>query len=83
MSDDYALVKARPLESDFVACGPKFVFDQELRDGTLVELPLQTEIKYECWMLTTEAKWRSPVVKKIADFARAAMRRKAAKAVAG
>jgi DNA-binding transcriptional LysR family regulator len=76
VSDDYALVKSRPLESDFVACGPKFVFDGELRDGTLVELPLQTEIKYECWMLTTEAKWRSPVVKKIADFARAAMRRR-------
>lgn len=81
VSDDYALVKARPLESDFVACGPKFVFDQELRDGTLVELPLQTEIKYECWMLTTETKWRSPVVKKIADFARAAMRRKSPKPV--
>ena len=76
VSDDYALVKSRPLESDFVAMGPRFVFEQELRDGTLVELKLRVEIAYECWMLTTEAKWRSPVVKKVAGFARAAMRRK-------
>lgn len=82
VSDDYALVKSRALESDFVACGPKFVFEQELRDGTLVELPLQAETRYECWMLTTEAKWRSPVVKKIADFARATMRRKSPKQAA-
>lgn len=76
VSDDYALVRSRPLDSDFVALGPRFVFEQELREGTLVELKLQVEIGYECWMLTTEAKWRSPVVKKVADFARAAMRRK-------
>jgi len=76
VSDDYALVRSRPLESDFIALGPRFVFEQELRDGTLVELKLRVEIGYECWMLTTEAKWRSPVVKKVADFARAAMRRK-------
>lgn len=76
VSDDYALVKSRPLESDFVALGPRFVFEQELRDGTLVELKLRVEIGYECWMLTTEAKWRLPVVKKVAEFARAAMRRK-------
>lgn len=76
VSDDYALVKSRALESDFVALGPRFVFEQELRDGTLVELKLRVEIGYECWLLTTEANWRSPVVKKVADFARAAMRRK-------
>lgn len=75
VSDDYALVKARALESDFVACGPRFVFEQELRDGALIELPLQVEVAYECWMLATDAGWRSPVVKKVAAFARAAMRR--------
>ncbi len=77
VSDDYALVKSRPLDSEFVALGPRFVFEQELREGTLVELKLRIEIGYECWMLTTEAKWRSPVVKKVAGFARTAMRRKA------
>ena len=76
VSDDYALLKTRPLESDYVAMGPRFVFERELRDGTLVELKLRLEIGYECWMLTTESKWRSPVVKKVADFARRAMRRK-------
>jgi len=76
VSSDYALVKGRALESNFVACGPRFVFENELADGSLVELQLQADVKYECWMLTTEAKWRSPVVKRIADFARAAMRRR-------
>lgn len=76
VSDDYALVKARPRDSDFVACGPRFVFEEELRDGALVELPLRVNMPYECWMLTTAAGWRSPVVKKISAFARAAMRRK-------
>lgn len=74
VSDDYALVKNRPIGSDFVACGPRFVFEQELRDGTLVELKLQVETRYECWMLTTDSTWRSPVVKRIAQFARATMR---------
>lgn len=79
VSDDYALVKSRPLDSDFIAMGPRFVFEEELRDGTLVELQLRVEIPYECWMLTTETRWRSPVVKKVAGFAQAAMRRKAAR----
>ncbi|MDP1753091.1 MAG: LysR family transcriptional regulator [Reyranella sp.] len=79
ISDDYVLLKSRLRDSDFVAFGPKFVFEQELRDGTLVELPLRAEAKYECWMLTTEARWRSPTVKMIADFARIAMRRRSPK----
>lgn len=77
VSADYALVKSRPLESDFVACGPRFVFENELGDGSLVELRLQVDASYECWMLTTEIKWRSPVVRKIAEFARLAMRTRA------
>ena len=32
VSDDYALVKSRPLDSEFVACGPRFVFEDELRE---------------------------------------------------
>ena len=76
VSDDYALVKTRPLDSDFVACGPRFVFEPELRDGTLVELRLQAEARYECWMLTAESTWRSPMVKRIAQFARTAMRQR-------
>ena len=76
VSSDYSLVKGRALDSDFVACGPRFVFEGELADGTLVELRLRADAKYECWMLTTDAKWRSPVVKKIAEFARTAMRRR-------
>ena len=74
VSDDYALLKSRAAGSDFVAFGPTFVFEQELKEGTLVELRLQAETRYECWMLTTESTWRSPIVKRIAQFARTAMR---------
>jgi DNA-binding transcriptional LysR family regulator len=76
VSDDYDLVKRRPVGTDFVACGPSFVFERELGDGSLVELPLDASFRYECWMLTTETKWRSPITRKIAGFARSAMRRK-------
>jgi DNA-binding transcriptional LysR family regulator len=74
LSDDYGLVKERPLRSDFVARGPRFVFEQELAAGKLVELALDWDSRYECWMLTTEANWHSPVVKAIAQFAKAAGR---------
>ena len=31
----------------------------------LVELALDSDFQYECWMLTTSARWRSPIVKAI------------------
>jgi hypothetical protein len=46
------------------------VFERELEQGNLVELPLESEFRYECWMLTTSARWRSPFIKAIAGFAR-------------
>jgi DNA-binding transcriptional LysR family regulator len=72
VSDDHELVKARPIGTDFVVRAPRFVVESELRDARLVELPLTWPMRYECWMLTTEAHWRLPVVKSIAEFAKAA-----------
>jgi DNA-binding transcriptional LysR family regulator len=70
VSDDYDLIKRMALESRHIARGPRFVFESELTRGELVELALEKDFQYECWMLTTSARWRSPVVKAIAQFSK-------------
>jgi len=70
LSDDYDLIKRMALETRHVARGPRFVFARELERGDLVELRLDSEFQYECWMLTTSANWRSPIVKAVAGFAK-------------
>ena len=70
VSDDHDLIKHRAIETDFVAMAPSFVFAQEFRDGTLVELPTINPPGYECWMLTTRTRWESPVIKAIAEMAK-------------
>ncbi len=70
LSDDYDLIKRMALETDHIARGPRFVFSAELQRGDLVELALEADFQYECWMLTTSARWRSPIIKAIARFAK-------------
>jgi hypothetical protein len=64
LSDDYELIKRMALQSGHLARG----FEAELEKSDLVELALDLDFQYECWMLTTGARWRSPVVK--AGFAK-------------
>jgi DNA-binding transcriptional LysR family regulator len=70
LSDDYDLIKRMAVETHHVARGPRFVFERELKQGDLVELALDSDFQYECWMLTTSARWRSPIIKAIAGFAK-------------
>ena len=70
LSDDYDLIKRMALDSRHIARGPRFVFESELKRGELVELKLEQDFQYECWMLTTSALWRSPIVKAIAGFSK-------------
>jgi DNA-binding transcriptional LysR family regulator len=70
LSDDYDLIKRMAVETLHLARGPRFVFERELKEGILVELELDCDFRYECWMLTTSASWRSPIVKAIARFAK-------------
>jgi len=70
LSDDYDLIKRMAIDSDHVARGPRFVFERELTRGDLVELELDSDFQYECWMLTTSALWRSPIIKAIARFSK-------------
>ncbi|MEW5684026.1 MAG: LysR family transcriptional regulator [Pseudomonadota bacterium] len=69
-SDYYELIRMRAMGSDTVARGPRFIFEEDVRAGRLVELPYEAGV-YECWMLTTPAQWRSPVVQAVAAFAKA------------
>jgi DNA-binding transcriptional LysR family regulator len=70
LSDDYDLITRMALDTRHIARGPRFVFEAELQRGDLVEVILETDFQYECWMLTTPASWRSPIIKAIAGFAR-------------
>ena len=70
VSDDYDLIRRMALESRHIARGPRFVFEVELKRGELVELKLEQDFQYECWMLTTGALWRSPIIKAIAGFSK-------------
>jgi DNA-binding transcriptional LysR family regulator len=71
VSDDYGVIKQRPMISDTVALAPRFIFEPEIDTGALVELPTtRPNSQYECWMLTTPERWSSPLVKMVADFAR-------------
>jgi hypothetical protein len=58
------------LETDHIPRGPRFVFEPELGNGDLVELTLDSEFQYECWMLTTGARGYSSIIKAIARFAK-------------
>lgn len=69
LSDDYDLIKRMAVETDHIARGPRFVFEPELERGELVELGLEIDFQYECWMLTSVARWSSPIVKAVARFA--------------
>ena len=73
VSDDFALIKQQVMETELLTMGPRFLFEAELAEGRLVELPLTWDTPYECWMLTTADRWRSPIVKAAAEAAKAAI----------
>lgn len=68
--DDYRVIAHAVASSDLIAWGPRFVFADDLDRGDCVELPITWRSRYECWMLTTETHWRSPLIKAVADLAR-------------
>lgn len=73
VADDFELIKGRVMDGPVVSIGPRLIFQAELAQGQLVELPLTWDTPYECWMLTTADRWRSPIVKAAAEAAKAAL----------
>jgi DNA-binding transcriptional LysR family regulator len=69
VSDDHDLIKGRAIGTDYVALAPAFVFENEFKDGSLVDLAGTNFPRYECWMLTTRALWQLPIVKSMAEIA--------------
>lgn len=68
---DTDLIRDRLSDPRFLGIGARFMFSDDLASGQLVELPLDWNARYECWMLTTEGHWRSPVIQAIAELAKA------------
>lgn len=69
-SDDYDLIKDRSISSDYVALGPRFVFNNELASGSLVEIAIQYTDCYECWLVANPEAARLTGFKSLASIAR-------------
>lgn len=82
ISDDYALIVQRALETDTIAMGASFLFEEPLRDGRLAPVSSSLDVPYACWMLTTAERWRSPLIKAMAELSKAAVTDKPASAAA-
>lgn len=72
VSDDFGMIRQAAMEFDYVARGPRFVFEEDLARGHLLEAPTTWSAVYECWMVTTETQWQSPIVKAVAEIAKTA-----------
>ncbi|MBL8772061.1 MAG: LysR family transcriptional regulator [Phenylobacterium sp.] len=82
VSDDYGLIIQRALDTDTIAMGAGFLFDRQLADGSLRVVSCTLDLTYACWMLTTAERWRSPLIKAMAELSRAAVAEKATDAAA-
>ena len=70
ITDDFGLIPGLLVRSDFVSHGPAFLFAEAVRGGLLRAAMIEWPERFECWMLTTPAHWRSPLVRRIAELAR-------------
>ena len=82
ISDDYGLIIQRALDTDAVALGAAFLFQDELESGRLKAVSTTLNLTYACWMLTTAERWHSPLVKSIAELAKASVTERSANAPA-
>lgn len=82
VSDDYRLIIQRALDTDTVAMGAAFLFQEQLGSGSLAKISTTLDLTYSCWMLTTAERWRSPLIKAMAELARAAVGRRTLDAAA-
>lgn len=73
VSDDYALIIQRALDTDTIAMGASFLFEAQLKAGRLKVIASTLDVPYACWMLTTAERWRSPLIKAMAELAKAAV----------
>jgi len=73
ISDDYSLIIQRALQTDSIAMGASFLFEEHLRDGRLAVVSSTLDVPYACWMLTTAERWRSPLIKAMAELSKAAV----------
>lgn len=73
VTNDLALISQHCTTTDVIARGPRMAFEEALAAGTLVELPFGEVWPYECWMLTTKGLWSLPLVREVAELARASL----------
>jgi len=82
VSDDYALIIQRALDTDTIAMGASFLFEKQVAEGRLRTISTTLDVPYACWMLTTAERWRSPLIKAMAELSKAAVTQNPAAAAA-
>lgn len=78
VSDDYGLIIDRALRTDTLALGASFLFEQQIAAGRMARVSSTLDLTYACWMLTTAERWRSPIIKAVADLSKASANAKPA-----
>lgn len=73
VSHDYSLIIQRAIDTDAIAVGASFVFDEAVAAGRLALVSSTVDTPYACWMLTTAERWRSPLIKAMAELSKAAV----------
>lgn len=82
VSDDYGLIVDRALRTDTLALGASFLFEQQIAAGSMARVCSTLDLTYACWMLATAERWRSPIIKAVADLSKASVSSKPARALA-
>lgn len=67
ITDDARQIPEMLVTGNFVARGPAFLFADAERAGLIRCEPLDG--RFEFWMLTTHARWRSPLIQRVAALA--------------
>jgi DNA-binding transcriptional LysR family regulator len=69
-SDDYSIIKQHCQNTDCIALGPRFLFNEEVSKGLLIELPMGYREPYECWLIATPEATRLAYFPILAQIAR-------------
>lgn len=70
ITDDVSLIPDLLYSTDHISRGPQFIYESEIQEGRLVAEKLDWPERFQCWMLTTDAHWRSPLVQSVASLAK-------------
>ncbi|MEH0194274.1 LysR family transcriptional regulator [Caulobacter sp. CCNWLY153] len=70
MTDDGAMIRQFALYHGHIGLAPRFLFEDLLADGRVVELELDAAPVYDCWLLVARRSWALPLAGVLAGLVR-------------